>query len=105
MELNFLQKIHLCKTRNMSTNFSKSHKNKDQFAWRCMNKSYHQYNKYFSIRKGSFFENFRLPFKDILQLIIRYCCIQQLCSIICSLNLAKTTVINILEIGYVYSYY
>ena len=45
-------------------------RNKDGYAWRCMNRLCSLRKQYFSLRKGSFFEKFTVSMRFILKVIV-----------------------------------
>ncbi|KCZ77497.1 hypothetical protein H311_01493 [Anncaliia algerae PRA109] len=97
MEMHMLKREFNCERCNRQTKFSKYKKSIDEHAWRCMNIKCKSYKKYFLIRNNSFFHNLRISLKDILKIIIRYSCKQQLCSLNESLDLSKKTILKILK--------
>jgi transposase-like protein len=71
-EKQLIKNLVICNKCQISMNFTTYKRNKDGYAWRCMNKKCTNYKKYLSIRLNSFFENFKIEIKVVLQIIIRY---------------------------------
>ncbi|KCZ79748.1 hypothetical protein H312_02861 [Anncaliia algerae PRA339] len=97
MEINLLKRNYQCKTCNVSSKLVKFSKNIDKHAWRCLNPSCRNYKNYFSMRKESFFINFKLSLKDVLKVVIRYACKQQMISIKKSVEFSEKTVQSIIN--------
>ncbi|KAG0440040.1 hypothetical protein DMUE_2030 [Dictyocoela muelleri] len=97
MEINLLKRDYNCKGCNNPCKLSKYYKNIDKNAWRCMEKSCEEYKFYFSISKNSIFEDLRLSLKDIMKVILRYSCRQQVYTIYNNLDMSEKTIRNILN--------
>lgn len=72
MDNNLLLRELNCSSCRYSMNFVSYNRNKDNFAWRCMNSLCTAYKNYVSLRKMSFFEEFKTPLLTILKIIIKY---------------------------------
>jgi hypothetical protein len=62
-----------------------------------MTLSCHFYKKYYSLRTGSFFDNFALNFKTIIKVILKYVVRQPRYSICLSIDIATRTVKKIID--------
>ncbi|KCZ78565.1 hypothetical protein H311_00404, partial [Anncaliia algerae PRA109] len=96
MELNLIKRELICLKCCVATKLVKYTRNIDKFAWRCLTKNCGDYKKYFSVRYNSFFIKFKLSLANILRVVIKYACRQQLCSIKKSVDISGKTVENIL---------
>ncbi|KCZ80143.1 hypothetical protein H312_02445 [Anncaliia algerae PRA339] len=81
MELNLIKRELICLKCCVATKLVKYTRNIDKFAWRCLNKDCGDYKKYFSVRYNSFFIKFKLSLENILRVVTKYACRQQLYSI------------------------
>lgn len=97
MENNFIRREVYCDLCNTSMNLVPYKKVRDEFAWRCMHKACVKYKEYCSIRKDSFFNNFKNPISLILRIISKYSVRQPQFSIILSLDISKKSIQNILS--------
>lgn len=97
MEINLLNRSYNCPTCNTVMNLVSSSRNKDKYAWRCMQRNCRSYKTYISIRRGTFFEPFKLHLSLVLLIIVKYCSGQQLFSIITSLDLDDLSVSKIIN--------
>ena len=77
MRKRFLKNEAQCEACQNKLNFVKYKKASDGFAWRCNERNCNEFQKYTSIRKGSFFENFSIELGIILRVLIKYSTRQQ----------------------------
>ncbi|KCZ79457.1 hypothetical protein H312_03149 [Anncaliia algerae PRA339] len=68
----------------------------DNYAWRSLDSSCCNYKQYISLRQDTFFEVFNVSLKDIMRIIIKYCCKQQLYNITMSLDISESTIKELL---------
>ena len=68
-ELKLLMREYICSGCGISAKFVSSKRNKDKYAWRCMNSLCVLNKQYFSLRKDSFFQKFDVSMRFILKVI------------------------------------
>lgn len=76
---------------------NKYKKNIDGFAWRCATRQCSKFKQYFSLRKNTFLEGMRLDIRTVLRIIAKYGAGCSRISIQRSLNICKTTVLNVVK--------
>jgi transposase-like protein len=87
----------ICLECNVSMKLAVYKRNRDGYAWRCMLKTCKNYKKYILIRINSFFEEYKIDIKLILQIIIRYACKTSRNSIVLYFgNINKSTISKII---------
>lgn len=69
---NLIDRGKLCQICGLNLEKKNYFKVKEGVAWECTNPTCFQYRKKISIKKGSFFEGFRLPFLDIIQILLKW---------------------------------
>lgn len=72
MEFGFLQKQVDCKSCKNAMKLVNYTRNKDTVAWRCVVKKCKDFEKYKSIRYGSFFNDFSVDLRFIFRILIKY---------------------------------
>lgn len=97
MTSNILKNEQTCPVCNRSMKIRSFNRNKDRIAWRCFTSSCINYLQYFSIRNGSFFENFKGELKLLLKILCRYAGSQQTFSILRTLNVSRSTICKLLK--------
>ncbi|KCZ78640.1 hypothetical protein H311_00324, partial [Anncaliia algerae PRA109] len=88
MELNILKREYWCTVCANITKLRTYKRSIDALAWCCTEKLCKNYKKYKSIRIISFFCNFNVSIREIMRIIIKYSCGQQLFSIKKSLDVS-----------------
>lgn len=97
MNFKLLKNEYSCPSCITACKLVRYKKNIDSYAWRCMKTSCLKYKIYFSCRKNSFFEKFKIPMKTILRILIKYSCRQPRYSIKDSLDVAHGTVDKVIN--------
>ncbi|KAM0676956.1 hypothetical protein BDAP_002471 [Binucleata daphniae] len=69
----------------------------DKYAWRCNNSACKNYQCYYSLRGGSFFEKYRISFEYIFRIILKYGSNTPQHAIIKSLNIADNTMKKVMN--------
>ncbi|KCZ81615.1 hypothetical protein H312_00939 [Anncaliia algerae PRA339] len=92
-----LKREYKCETCINMCKLKKHQRNIDKYAWRCCIPVCRDYEKYFSIRKNSFFVNFRVKIRYILRVLFKYSAKHNEYTIKNSLNLDDSTVEEILK--------
>lgn len=72
MHSGLLPRYKQCECCEISMKLVVYSRNNDKVAWRCLNVSCGEYKKYKSIRKGSFFEKFKLPLNILLNVMWKW---------------------------------
>lgn len=92
-----LKRIVNCEACNLSMTMKKYARNKDGYAFRCMNKECTDYKNYVTIRRNSFFDNFTIPINVVLKLIWRWGGTETQKNILRDINVTKNTIIKLFE--------
>ncbi|KAG0421195.1 hypothetical protein DMUE_6306, partial [Dictyocoela muelleri] len=93
----YLNKEYFCESCHSSCVLRAYKRNKDRFAWRCLTPNCKNYKKYFSIRKGSFFENINISIREVLKIILFYIAKMPKYSIINYLNYSRRTIEKVIN--------
>ncbi|KCZ76773.1 hypothetical protein H311_02225 [Anncaliia algerae PRA109] len=94
MEIKLMGKESLECATNM--NFIPYIRGLDNYAWYCLNSSCCNHKKYISLRQDIFLQGFNISLKDIMVIMIKYCCKQQLYNIKMSLDISESTIKELL---------
>ncbi|KCZ79120.1 hypothetical protein H312_03493, partial [Anncaliia algerae PRA339] len=97
MSNKYLKKEIYCQKCGVPLVLVKNKRSQDKYSWRCMFKTCLVYKKYFSLREGSFFRDFKIDLKSVMLIIIKYSCRQQKYQINQSMDYAVKTIKKVID--------